>query len=115
MTGRAMSTLPSSIHLPRPGVAALVALVGGVAIAVELLVPAPRPAAKLSSIVACPPRLAGDVVRVGCRATIVVIEIERGTDPAFSRTPPTTARDGQAIAPRIRNLCPGRAPPHRAP
>ena len=110
-----MTPLPA--RLPRPGltVAALVALVGGVAIAVELMVPVPRPSAKLSSIVACPPRLAGDVVRVGCRATIVVIEIERGTDPAFSRTPPTTARDGQAIAPRIRNLCPGRAPPHLAP
>lgn len=110
-----MPTLPSSIHLPRPGVAALVALVGGVAIAVELMVPVPRPAAKLSSIVACPPRLAGDVVRIGCRATIVVIEIDRGLDPAFSRPPPTTARDGQAIAPRIRNLCPGTEPPHRAP
>lgn len=109
-----MTPLPA--RLPRPGltVAALVALVGGVAIAVELMVPVPRPSAKLSSIVACPPRLAGDVVRIGCRATIVVIEIDGGLDPAFSRPPPTTPRDGHAIAPRIRNLCPGTEPPHRA-
>lgn len=108
-----MTPLPA--RLPRPGltVAALVALVGGVAIAVELLVPAPRPSAKLKSVVGCQPLLMDEVVRVGCRATIVVIEIDRGIDPAFSRPPPTTARDGQAIAPRIRNLGPGGHPPPR--
>lgn len=109
-----MPTLPSSVHLPRAGVAALVALVGGVAIAVELMVPAPRPAAKLRSIVACPPRLAGDVVRIGCRATIVVVEIDRAIDPAFSRPPPTTSPRGAAVAPRIRNLCAGWDRPLRA-
>jgi hypothetical protein len=108
-----MSTVPSSLRLPRPGVAALVALVGGVAIAVELLVPAPRSAAKLSSIVACPPRLAGDTVRIGCRATIMVLEIDRGIDPAFSRPPPNPAPAGQTTTPRIRNLGPGSAPPLR--
>ncbi len=109
-----MPTVPSSLRLPRPGVAALVALVGGVAIAVELMVPAPRPAAKLSSIVACPPRLAGDVVRIGCRATIVVVEIDRTIDPAFSRPPPTTSASGAQVAPRIRNLCAGWERPLRA-
>lgn len=95
-----MPPLPSSLRLPRPGVAALVALVGGVAIAVELLVPAPRPVASLRAR-ACSPHVAG------CHGTIVVMEIDRAHDPGFSRPPPTTTARGRTVAPRMPNPCDG--------
>ncbi len=103
-----MAPVPRSLRLPRPGVAWLVALIGGVAIAVELLVPAPRAAAKLRPAVACPPQLDGDRVRLACRAATVAIEIDRSVELRYAPPPPLPlTADRRTATPRIRNLCGG--------
>lgn len=81
--------------LPRPRftAAALVALVGATAIAVELLVPAPRGrAAKLNPIGGCRSPLS----HPGCHAVPLAIEIdgrfERPIDGRFVQRPPPIDR-----------------------